>query len=121
MSALARRSRFILLTCALASAGGCAPARMGRESGAHAIPIRVENEQFEQVTIYVLRATVPIRLGVVDGFQARTFHVPAGVGFSHTLVLRGELRISRQSQVSPPFDLGLGQGATWTLRRSRIH
>ncbi|MGH7552862.1 MAG: hypothetical protein ACREMQ_07510, partial [Longimicrobiales bacterium] len=71
-------SRFLPLLLVLTTAGGCVSAGARRESRANAILIRVENAQFENVIVYVVRAEVPVRLGVVEGFQTRSFPLPAG-------------------------------------------
>lgn len=88
----------------------------GRASASARIEVRVENQQFEDLTVYLVRRGVPLRLGVAEGYGTRTFRVPPALyGDGMDLLLRAEAIASRQRFESPLFHAEPGPVYRWTV------
>jgi hypothetical protein len=62
---------------------------------ADGVRVVVQNQNWEAMTVFLVRAGSPIRLGIVDGLSTRTLRVPASYfGNSGDVELMGQTRIS---------------------------
>ena len=76
---------FLLLVAVLAGCGGQRGVRSD-QPGAETTTIRVENNSFLDMTVYVIRNGQRTRLGLVNGSSTRTFVIPDRVvGFGENL------------------------------------
>ena len=73
------------------------------------VAVRVENQNWEAMTLYVSRSGSLIRLGIVEGLDDRTFTLPAAfVHNAGAIQLVAETRISRQRYVLPSVNISPG-------------
>jgi hypothetical protein len=101
----------------VASACSLGPARPA--SGEAEILLHIENQQFEDLTVYLVRNGLPLRIGTVAGLDTRTLRIAdsylSRVG---ELALRAEARSSQRVLMSPMFDVDRGQSLRWVIRGS---
>jgi len=116
------------LAAAAIIAGGCASAT-GATTGAtqsqdvdaasERTMIRVNNYNWSDMTVYVVRDGTRMRLGSVSSLETRMFEVPTSY-----LISAGEVRLvadpigSTRVFTSPPLLIAQGQGAEWRLENS---
>jgi hypothetical protein len=101
----------------LAVLGGCATLSPVPHADGQAIVLRVENGRYEDVTVYLVRGGVPVRLGIVEGLRARTFTLmPGEVGTGTALSLRAVAVRSHAAVHSEPFQLHDARTIAWLLR-----
>lgn len=106
--------RSILL---VSSAGGCHSAHLSRPAQPAVTRLTVENGLFDNVVVWVVRGDTPIRIGVVEGFQRRTFTLNRAITAGGSdFALRAESTVSRRLVVSPHFGIDRGRTIEWTLR-----
>lgn len=72
---------FVVLLLALAA---CAPARRGPAAGEPQTTVEVENRNFLDMRIYVLRGAQRIRIGTVTGLSTQELVLPRGLVFGAT-------------------------------------
>jgi len=100
---------FALAACAAAALGGCAPAA---ESVANNAPIKsqtklvVENNNWQDVAVYLLRGTSRARLGTVGSMTKEQFTIPDSyvLGVAEITVQVDPVG-SSASYVSPPIQV----------------
>jgi hypothetical protein len=116
MRTLAPAAALFLLLAACASA----PTRpQAGASPTEAVTLRVHNDNWADVTVFLVREGVGIRLGIVDGLGAHTFRVSsAHLGSGSGLALRLETRASRLAFTSLPFDARPGQRVEYRFEAS---
>ncbi len=122
------RQNILLLLAALlpVSFVSCTSARQPVD-GSPPVPqaevvVRVENAGWEDATVYLLRGSARLRLGVVDGFGTRTFALSHGLlGSGQELRLAIEPTITRRIHASDTFNVSPGQTVRWSVNaRSRV-
>jgi hypothetical protein len=109
----ARASRvavYALLACTLAFAGACST-NSKEDPNAEPVPatmLKVENQAFLDMTIYVVRSSQRIRLGVANGNSTARFVIPANLIFGSTPLRfqadpigRNRAPVSQEITVSP--------------------
>jgi hypothetical protein len=113
--------RGILVLSAVVVAGGCSHV-MDRGDAAEApagAVVQVANNNWAEMTIYILRGGVRERLGAVTSFTRRTFRLP-----THVTATAGEFRLladplgSSRAYTSPALVLGPGQVLEWRLENN---
>lgn len=82
---LAPRFRLLFALLVLLAAGACGSAsrRSGATQGARTT-VRVENRNFLDMNVYVLRSSQRIRLGTVPGNSTRVLTIPSHLVFGST-------------------------------------
>lgn len=116
----------ILLALATAAlvAGGCASGTGTMQSHDAAAAdgrtmIRVNNHNWSDMTVYLVRNGAKLRLGSVSSLDTRTFEVP-----THLLISTGAVHLiadpigSTRLFASPPVLIAPGQRAEWRLENS---
>jgi hypothetical protein len=114
----------LALATAAFIAGGCASGTgtMQRQDAAAAdgrTMIRVNNHNWSDMTVYLVRNGARLRLGSVSSLDTRTFEVP-----THLLISTGEVRLiadpigSTRLFASPPLVIAQGQRAEWRIENS---
>jgi len=114
----------IALAAAAVIAGGCASATgttqsQNADAASERTMIRVNNHNWSDMTVYLVRDGVRMRLGLVSSLETRMFEVPT----SH-LISTGEVRLvadpigSSRVVTSPPVLIAPGQRAEWRLENS---
>lgn len=110
------RLSWLFLLHVLVAVGGCVTTPSRYHEDRSAVTLIVENKQFDDIVVYLVRGGAPIRLGVVEGFRARTFRLlPAVLGAGNDLVLRAATANSRVQIVSETFQLHGARNIGWTL------
>lgn len=117
-----KRIRMMVTTLALTlGAGACATgggpgARNDAEQDAEVTLLEVENDNWQDVNVYMVRGVSRFRLGTVTGNTSATFEVPATM-----LAAGGELRLmadpigSRRPYVTEPIPFARGNTVIWRL------
>lgn len=105
-----RRSAVLAAAMCLSLAAGCASSNNDPEMEAEPVPptrLRVENQAFLDMTIYVYRSSQRIRLGQAGGNSTTRFTIPSNIVFGATTLrfqadpIGGNRRsISEEIQVS---------------------
>lgn len=102
---------------ACASAGGAAErTSLGKEVSQAPPTVRVSNNNFSDVTVYVVQSGMRSRLGMVTGLTTRQFRLPRGMTTD-----AGDIRIyadpvgGSQGYLSPPVRVRPGQALDLTL------
>jgi hypothetical protein len=114
----------IAFAAAAIIAGGCASAtgttqHQNADAASDRTMIRVNNHNWSDMTVYLVRNGARMRLGSVSSLDTRTFEVPNSL-----LVSTGEVRLvadpigSTRVFTSPPLLIAQGQGAEWRLENS---
>jgi len=80
IAALSMKNPSIVLV-SLLSLFACSTAGTGSGSGGQNEPtaVRIDNQGFADMTIYAVRSSQRVRLGLVPGHTVRTFDVPPGL------------------------------------------
>lgn len=100
---------------------GCAPATRGAGAGAgmasaEPTTLIVENNNWSDINVYVLRSGSRIRLGTVTSITKRRFTLPAGLSTAS-----GDLRLiadpigSTRVYMSPPIQFSEGDAIIWRI------
>jgi hypothetical protein len=105
-----RLAMYALLTCTLAFAAACS-SNPKQDQDAEPVPatmLKVDNQAFLDMTIYVLRSSQRIRLGVANGNSTARFVIPSNLIFGSTPLRfqadpigRNRAPISQEITVSP--------------------
>jgi hypothetical protein len=114
----------IALAAAAIIAGGCASVtgptqHRNADAASERTTIRVNNYNWSDMTVYLVRNGARMRLGSVSSLEARTFNVPTSL-----LMSAGEVRLmadpigSTRVFTSPPVLIAQGQIAEWRLENS---
>lgn len=110
-----RRSCSILVALLITLSFGCASSHHAGVD--NSVRLRVENQQFDAVTVVLVRGASALPIGFVQGFSTRTFRLPAGyLGSGLDVSLRAEPRMARNAQQSLQFHVQPGQTVTWSIR-----
>jgi hypothetical protein len=83
----ARRSAMLAVAMCLSLAAGCSSSNNEAETAAEPLPptrLRVENQAFLDMTIYVYRSSQRIRLGQASGNSTTRFTIPSNIVFGAT-------------------------------------
>lgn len=106
-----------LLVLALAL-GGCTnrQQRGPLPPGASRTTIRVENQNFLDMNVYVLRGSQRVRLGMVNGVTTRVFTIPENLVFGSTsLRFQADPVGGRRTSVSHEITVRAGDQVTITI------
>jgi hypothetical protein len=114
----------IALAAAAIIAGGCASVtgptqHRNADAASERTTIRVNNHNWSDMTVYLVRNGTRMRLGSVSSLDTRTFEVPTSL-----LISAGEVRLmadpigSTRVFTSPPVLIAQGQIAEWRLENS---
>jgi hypothetical protein len=106
MRALSRALTPILLVALVA---GCGARSAGASDPAETAFVRVTNQSWLDMNVYVLRSGERIRLGTVTGNHTERFRLPRGVVFSAT-PLRFLADPIGSSQTSQSFEISVSPG-----------
>jgi hypothetical protein len=80
------------------------------------VSVEVENQNWSDITIYLMAGGLPQRLGMVTALSNATFVVsPQRLNTTHPLRLRA-LPVAGRAFTSEPILVQPGQAITWTLR-----
>ncbi len=118
MSSSNRWSRLPVLFLFILSGVACSTRRPPSAAPMGDVVLRVENHQYQDLTVYLMRAEVPLRIGFVEGLHARVLRIPASyLGGSPELMLRAESRNAPEAAIlSPAFHVDRGQTMEWVVR-----
>ncbi len=118
-TSLRHAGKVALQVLMLAWLGGCAPASSGQHAPApqpQNVLVQVNNQNWEDVAIYLVRGSTPVRLGTVGSMESRTFAPPpALVVPGAELRLLAETTISRRAHTSQAFSVSAGQRIHWRV------
>ena len=99
-----------LAGCSTRRAGGPLPPTAPRTS------IRVENNNFLDMTVYVVRGSQRVRLGTVSGVSTRVFTIPPNLVFgSSALRFQADPVGSRATSISHEITIRPGDQVTITI------
>jgi len=103
--------RFVALMMVLAALVACSSRRQSGPEVGNPVrtTVRVENRNFQDMTVYVLNGAQRLRLGTVNGMGTRTFTIPSRVVFGITN-LRFEVDPLGGSRSAPSWDIGVSPG-----------
>jgi hypothetical protein len=106
----ARVAMYVLMACTLTLAAACST-NSKQDQDAEPVPatmLKVENQAFLDMTIYVVRSSQRIRLGVANGNSTARFVIPANLIFGSTPLRfqadpigRNRAPVSQEITVSP--------------------
>lgn len=119
---IAIRRNLMMLASVTVLAGGCAYGHTTMDDAAMAddrTEVRVTNNNWSDMTIYLLRAGTRQRLGTVTSQMTHTFVVPSHlISSSSQVYLMADPIGSRHAFRSAPVILNPGQTAEWKLENS---
>lgn len=99
-----------LTGCSARQAGGPLPPSGSRTT------IRVENQNFLDMTVYVFRGSQRVRLGTVSGVSSRVFTIPQNLVFGATpLRFQADPVGSRSTAMSHEISVRPGDQVTMTI------
>ena len=109
---------FSLMLCALAMGSACSR-NTKEDEAAEPVPptiLKVENQAFLDMTIYVYRSSQRIRLGIANGNSTTKFTIPANLLFGSTPLRFQADPIGRNRQpVSQEITVAPGDEVTLTI------
>jgi hypothetical protein len=115
----------IALAAAAVIAGGCASAtgttqRQNADAAGERTMIRVNNHNWSDMTVYLVRNGARMRLGSVSSLDTRTFEIPMSLLAStgDAVRLMADPIGSTRVFTSPPLLIAPGQRAEWRLENS---
>ena len=113
-----RLAMFSLMLCALAMGSACSR-NTKEDEAAEPVPptiLKVENQAFLDMTIYVYRSSQRIRLGIANGNSTTKFTIPANLLFGSTPLRFQADPIGRNRQpVSQEITVAPGDEVTLTI------
>jgi hypothetical protein len=115
MRAFPRRSLLPLMLLALVAAAGCTGRRSGRPPvAAEPAYVRITNQSWLDMNVYVLRSSQRQRLGTVGANQTQRFRLPDNLVFGAT-PLRFEADPIGSSRTARSFEIVVSPGDEVTL------
>lgn len=100
----------LALTCCASAAVVQAPRRYGAV-------LEIQNQEVEDLVIYLIRGGTPVRLGAVPGLTRRTLVASDGqLGSGDGVALAAARRGRPLEQLSGQFNLPPGHVVTWSVR-----
>jgi hypothetical protein len=110
-----RAALVVALFAAIATLDACAAFRRGGAAPAQEdVVVQVHNQSFPDVTVYVVPAGDPRRLGAVTGNSSATFKVPARMLSTGTLQLLAR-PLAGRAYLLPPVSVSPGDQVEVTI------
>lgn len=115
-----RTTRLATALAAAALATGCAAGGQNAEidgdaASSQRVTVTVENNNWQDATVYLAGAGPLIRLGTVNSMNRERFTVPASVNMSGTVRLVADLIGSTTRRATDPIMVNPGGEVSWVL------